>query len=109
MTVAQLPFAPHAVSLRRDGAMLVTLSESLVSMGSDGKILTWLANAPWRGLYPNSSALTQDETRLYIGMRQFVGEFDIKTKRLRLLIPSKVFLNTLPKQDEERIRRQYGG
>src|SRR5258705_13536778 len=42
-------------------------------------------------------------------MRQFVGEFSVTTKKLRLLIPSNQFLNKLPKEDEERIRKQYGG
>ena len=53
--------------------------------------------------------LSSDEQKLYIGMRQFVGEFDLSTKKLRLLIPSDAFLNKLPKEDEQRIRKQYGG
>ena len=109
ISVAKLPFAPYAVSLRRDGTMLITLSDSLVSFGSDRKIHTLLADVPWGGLYPNSSILLPDEQRLYIGMRQFVGEFDLTTKKFRFLIPSKEFLNKLPKEDEERIRKQYGG
>jgi hypothetical protein len=31
--------------------------------------------------------------RLYIGMRQYVGEFDISSKRLRLLVPADSFVN----------------
>jgi hypothetical protein len=42
-------------------------------------------------------------------MRQFVGEFDLKTKTLRFLIPSDQFLNRLPKQQESQIRQQFGG
>lgn len=108
-TVADLPFAPYAVVLRRDGTMLITLSGALVSFGSDQKVHMLLSDAPWGGLYPNSSLLSPDEQRLYIGMRQFVGEFDLKTNQMRLLIPSIEFLNRLPKDDEERIRKQYGG
>jgi hypothetical protein len=108
-TVTKLPFAPYAVSVRRDGTMLVTLSDSLVSVGKDRKITTVLSDPPWGGLYPNSSVFTSDEHKLYIGMRQFVGEFDVATKTLRLLIPSGAFLNKLPKEDEQRIRKQYGG
>ena len=107
-TVTKLPFAPYAVSVRRDGTMLVTLSDSLVSVGDDRKITTLLPDAPWTGLYPNSSVLSSDEQKLYIGMRQFVGEFDVPANRLRLLIPSDAFLNKLPKQDEQLIRNQYG-
>jgi len=107
--VAKLPFAPYAVSLRRDGTMLISLSDSLVSVGLDHKIHTLLADAPWGWLHANSSILLPDERRLYIGMRQFVGEFDLTTNKFRFLIPSKEFLNKLPKEDEERIRKQYGG
>lgn len=108
-TVAKLPFAPYAVSVRRDGTMLITLSDALVSVGTDGKVATLLADAPWGSLYPNSSVLSPGEQKLYIGMRQFVGEFDLATKKLRLLIPSDAFLNKLPKKEEEQIRKQYGG
>ena len=110
-SVAELHFAPYAVSLRRDGNMLITLSDSLVSVGIAGKIQTLLAeaDAPWGGLYPNSSVLSPDEQKLYIGMRQFVAEFDLTTKGFRLLVPSTEFLNKLPHDDERRIRKQYGG
>lgn len=106
-SVAPLPFAPYAVSAPRDGAALITLSDSLVSFGADRKIQTLLANAPWGALFPSSSVLSPDGQKLYIGMRQFVGEFDLTTKKLRLLIPSKRFLNKLSKEDEDRIREQY--
>lgn len=109
-TVTKLPFAPYAISVRRDGTMLITLSDSIVSVGVDRKTTTLLSNAVWGGgLYPTSSVLSSDEQKLYIGMRQFVGEFDVSAKKLRLLIPSDAFLNKLPKEDEQRIRKQYGG
>jgi hypothetical protein len=109
ITVIELPFAPFAVSVRHDGTMLMTLANALVQMDRDREIVTLLADPPWVGIYPNSSALSSDEQKLYIGMRQFVGEFDISTKKLRLLIPSARFLNKLPKKDEQEIRKQYGG
>lgn len=104
-SIAKLPFAPYAVSLRKDGTMLITLSDSLVSIGPDRKINTLLANAPWRGLYPSSSIIQPDDRRLYIGMRQFVGEFDLATNKFRFLIPSKQILDKLLKEDEDRIRK----
>ena len=107
-TVVELPAAPYTVSLLRDKTMLITLSSSLVSVGPDHKVRTLLADAPWRGLYPNSSVLSPDEKELYIGMRQFVGEFDLTTHKLRLLIPADEFLNKLSKEDEAIISRQYG-
>jgi hypothetical protein len=106
--VVKLPFAPYVISVCRDGTMLITLSDSLVSVGKDHKIDTLLADAPWSSLYPNSSILSRDEQKLYIGMCQFVGEFDLSTKKFRFLIPSRQFLNKLPKDDEQRMRKQYG-
>lgn len=105
-TVVKLPFAPYALSVRGDGTMLITLSDSVVSVGPDHTVHTLLAKAPWGGLYPNSSLISADETRLYIGMRQFVGEFDLKNNKLRLLVPSAESLNKLPKEVEEQMRKQ---
>ena len=107
LTVTNLPFAPYAISIGRDNKMLVTLSDVLVSVGDDRRVETLLGNSPWSGLYPNSSILSSDEQKLYIGMRQFVAEFDILSRKLRFLIPSDAFLNRLPRKDEQRIRKQY--
>ena len=93
----------------KDGQPLAQLSSESPQNGSDHKIQTLLPNAPWTDLYPNSSVFSQNEQKLYIGMRQFVGEFSVTTKKLRLLIPSTQCLNKLPTEDEERIRKQYGG
>jgi hypothetical protein len=84
------------------------LFNSLVSVGSDREIKTLLLDTPWGmwGLAPNSSVLSQDEQKLYIGMHQFVGEFDLTSNKLRLLVPSNQFLNKPPKEDEERMRKQ---
>jgi hypothetical protein len=85
-----------------DGSHLEARCEKLTN-----KIDTLLPDAPWAGLYVNSSVLRPDEQKLYIGMRQFLGEFGLTTKKLRLLIPAKQFLNKLPKEVEDRIRKQY--
>ncbi|HEX4129014.1 MAG TPA: hypothetical protein VHZ24_03150 [Pirellulales bacterium] len=107
--VTKLPYAPYAVSLRKDGTMLVTLSDAIVSVGEDRKVQTLLPDAPWSGLYPGSSVLTSDEQKLYIGMRQFVGEFDLRAKKLRLLTPSDKFLHKLPADQEQQLRKAYSG
>lgn len=103
-TLARLPGTPEAVSLRSDGTMLVTLSNALVSMDAGGKLRTLLTDAPWPNLYPNSSTLSADERHLYIGMRQYVVDVDLSTRRLRLLIPSRDLLNKLSREDERRVR-----
>src|SRR4029434_10906392 len=56
--VTRLPFAPYAISVLSGDTMLITLSDSLVSVGKDHKIHTILPDAPWGGLYPNSSVLS---------------------------------------------------
>ena len=78
-------------------------------MSSDLKVETLLPDAPWDALYPSCSVLALDEQKLYIGMRQFVGEFDLKAKALRFLVPSDHFLNKLSKYQEAQIRQQFGG
>lgn len=42
-----------------------------------------------------------------LDMGQFVGEVDLATNHLRLLVPSLNFLNKLPEDDEKRLRAQY--
>jgi hypothetical protein len=108
-SVVTLPSAPYAVAVQRDGTALITLSYSLVSVGPDLKVKTLFPDAHWDELYPTCSVLAPDGQKLYIGMRQFVGELDLKTKTLRFLIPSDQFLNRLPKEEEARIRQQFGG
>lgn len=93
-TLARLPFAPYAVSVRKDGSLLITLSDSLVSVGKDRQVVTVHPQPLWSGLYPTSSVLSADEGRLYIGMRQYVVEIDLATKAARYLVPSKEFINT---------------
>jgi hypothetical protein len=107
ITVMELPSAPGAIAIKHDGTMLITLSDSLISVAPDRHMDTLVSEAPWETLYPSSSVISLDGSRLYIGMRQFVGEVDLGTNKLRLLIPSNQFLNKLPEDDERRIRAQY--
>jgi hypothetical protein len=103
----KLPSAPETIAARRDGTLLVTLNDSLVSVGPRARVNTLIPDAPWRGLDPSSSVLSPDERRLYVGMGQFVGEVDLATNQLRLLVPAPDLLNELPEDDEKRIRSQY--
>lgn len=107
--VRSLPSAPCTGVRCRDGSLLLVLSEALVRVDAGHNMTTLLQDVPWAGLYPNSAVLSSDERRLFIGMRQFVGEFDLTTHQLRLLVPAKAFLNRLPKEEELLIRKQYGG
>lgn len=107
-SVAKLPSAPYSVALRRNETMLITLSDSLISLSPNYKVQTLLTNANWDGLYANSSLPSPDERKLFIGMRQFVGEFDFTNKKFRFLIPSAQFLDKLPQEEEERFHKLHG-
>jgi hypothetical protein len=43
----RLPFAPNTISLKRDGEMIIALSDSLVLVNSKGHITTLISDAPW--------------------------------------------------------------
>lgn len=47
----------------------------------------------WRPTY--TLAFSKNEQTLYIGMRHFIGKFDVKTKKLELLVPSQSFVDAI--------------
>ncbi|PZR71830.1 MAG: hypothetical protein DLM73_14880 [Chthoniobacterales bacterium] len=100
-TVVELPAAPCTISTRRDGTMFVTSPNSIVAISRDRKSTTLLQNPWW--YRPTSAVLSPDQQKLYIGMDYFVGEFDIPEKKLRLLVPSDIFLKPF-RESEQRLR-----
>jgi hypothetical protein len=102
-TMVELPGNPCTVSTGRDGTMFVTSSDWIVAVSRDWRVTTLLQEPWW--YRPTSSALSPDEQKLYIGMDYFVGEFDIRTKKLRLLVPSDIFLE--PFRESEKRMREY--
>jgi hypothetical protein len=102
--VVPLPAAPQTAAITGDGSLILTLFDALVRADPNHKVHILLADAPWWGLYPNSSILADHEHKLFIGMRQYVGEFDLRTRKLRFLVPSAKFLNKLTKKREQEIR-----
>ena len=100
-TVVKLPGVPCTISTRRDGAMFITSPNSVVAVSGDRKVTTLLQDPWW--YRPTSSVLSPDERKLFIGMEYFVAEFDIPTKKLRLLVPSDIFLQPF-RESEERLR-----
>lgn len=103
----KLPFAPETATLTRDNRMIIVLSDALVAVHQDGTLDTLLQDAPWPLLFARSTVLTPDETRLYIGMRQYVGEFDFRTRKLRLLVPNRDFVNPVTPELIEYFRQLY--
>ena len=106
-----LPEAPYAGVQFHDGRLLLVLSGSLAEYfrKGDRERLKFLEkDGDWAGLYPNSVVLTDDQTKAYIGMRQFVAEYEFERRMLRFLIPNVSFLNKLDAEEEDNIRRAYG-
>jgi hypothetical protein len=107
-TLTELPEAPAASVLFKNELLLLVLHKSLASYSSESGLKTLAKDTDWSGLYPSSIALSTDETKAYIGMRQYIVEFIFNTGKLRYLIPNDSFLNKLSKDDEERIQKTYG-
>ena len=99
-----LPSAPYAVVQRKDRSLLIVASSGIVSGDMGQGFSTLVALDELDSFIPTSAALSTDEARLYVGMRQFVGEVNLVEKKLRFLLPSQEFLYTLPTKEEERIR-----
>jgi hypothetical protein len=106
-TLQKLPQAPEAFVRLSDGTLVVILSESLVSLSPQNKQSILIKCADWGTFYANSAVLSANESRVYIGMRQFVAEYDLGTKKLRYLVPDQTFLNKLPRDEADRLRKIY--
>jgi hypothetical protein len=106
ITIRKLTQAPEAFLHLSDGTLIIVLSDSLISLTPENKQTSLLESSGWGVLYPSSIATDADESKIYIGMRQFVAEFDLPTHKLRYLIPDLKLLHRLPKKTEDGIRRE---
>jgi hypothetical protein len=88
-TLSLLPQAPRAFSTLRDGTLLVTLTDALVALSTQDRVEVLVSPANWDYFYPNSSVVSADEGTLYVGMRWYVGEVDLRTKRVRFRVPKR--------------------
>lgn len=103
-TAARLPAAPYAIAVTKQGTTLVVISDSLVLFDGLRRTEVLAADVPWSGLYPNSAVISPDGKKLYVGMRQYVGEFNLQTRKLRFLLPAGAKLNRLSKDAERQVR-----
>jgi hypothetical protein len=103
--VTSLPSAPYSAVARGD-TILIILANSLVafSLGQKREMRTILPDFPWDNLYPRTTALSTDNSKLYIGMQEYVAEVDLINKQLRLLAPSRSFINKISDNQETKIR-----
>ena len=105
-TLLNLPEAPEAAAFMRNGTLVLALSDSLALWSETSGLQILMQDATW-GLYSNSLVISNDEKIVYIGMRQYVGEYNFSDGTFRYLIPNEKFQNYLPKEEEDRIRTQY--
>lgn len=92
--------------MREDGTALLALGDGLVAFAPGRPLRRLIDDPPWQYLYPNSAVLTPDGSRLFLGMRQYVAEVRLANGALRFLVPSRAFLNRLPKADARTARAQ---
>lgn len=92
-TILEFPSAPNVGVLGKDETLYVVLSNGIVAVKSSDELTVVMPKASWGGLYPSSAVLSQDGSGLYIGMRQFVGKYDLRHKEFSLLIPDKEMIN----------------
>jgi hypothetical protein len=102
-----LPSAPETVSPLREGRLLIALSDSIVSVAPDNTLIPILPESGVSHLSVSSSIVSTNESKLYLGMRQYVGELDLETKKLRLLVPSEEYIHELPRKEAYRIKKAY--
>jgi len=106
-TIQKLPEAPEAFVRLSNGTLIVILSDSLASFSQDYAMTVLIKCADWGSLYSTSVAVSPDESKIYIGMRQFVVEVELGTKKVRYLVPNRTFLNHLPNEEVTRLREVY--
>ncbi len=91
-----LPESPQAVTTHGDGWVILVLEDSVamyIPREPRDYLTTFRSNAGWRSLQPNS--VVNDNLKFYIGMRQFVAEYDWRERTVRYLVPNKAFLTTM--------------
>lgn len=93
ISVASLPSAPYAVSVRKDGTLVIKLTNGIAEVNRTTALKQVLTSDVWNGWYPTSSILSADENLLFIGMRQFVVELNLKSHAIRYLLPDAKLLN----------------
>ncbi len=98
--------SPEAIIRMADNWFAIVLTNSLVRVDENYNVAKVLEDAHWGTFYPNSIASNSPQL-VYVGMRQYVVEINLKTRKARYLIPGKKYLNKLPPEQEERIREQY--
>ena len=100
-----LPQAPESFVRSRDGRLFIGLSDSLALLTPDNQLEVLVKSTDW--VRPDTLVTSADESKIYIGTLQYVCEYDMQTKSFRYLLPDLTFQNRLPKEEEERMRRQY--
>ena len=89
--------SPEVFDIYDEHSFIIVFHKSIGIFQKDGDIKI-ITQTSWNGLYPNSLVLSSDNSKVYIGMRQYVSEVNITSGKVKYLIPNQSFLNTLSNQ-----------
>ena len=85
--IAQIPSAAMAMRRLSNGTFILLSGDGLFTVDRLNNTQQIMAQEDWSFLYPNSIEISGDESKVYIGMRQYVVEYDLKERNARYLAP----------------------
>ncbi len=101
--------APMGCAFADNGDVFVGLAHGLARLDIESKLTTVVKEYPWDIIWTESMALSADQQRIYLAMRQYVAEVNLKSRKVRVLVPSLIVLNRLSPDEEKSIYDQYEG
>jgi hypothetical protein len=110
-TVRTFDAVPRAFVRRGDGDFVVLFDGGIARMSPAGNLREVLL--PFRQARfvadskPTSMVLSADESKAYVGTRQFVIEFDLEAQQVRYLVPDPSYLTAVSSEIEDTIRKLY--
>ena len=108
-TVRTFDAVPRAFVRRGDGDFVILFDGGIARMSPAGHLREVLL--PFRqarfvaDTKPTSMVLSADESKAYVGTRQFVIEFDFEAQQVRYLVPDQSYLTKVSPEMEATIRK----
>jgi hypothetical protein len=108
-TIRTFDAVPLAFVRRGDGDFVVLFDGGIARMSPAGDLKEMLL--PFRqarfvaDTKPTSMVLSADESKAYVGTRQFVIEFDLEAEQVRYLVPDLSYLTKVSPEMEDTIRK----
>jgi hypothetical protein len=103
--IKSLPDAPKSFARLNDGRMFLALHGALAVITADNQLEILVTPTDW--VRPDTIVTSADASKIYVGAQQYVCEYDMVSRKFRYLVPNLSFVNKLPKEEEENIRKAY--